>query len=162
MKDSSAGFLLRGIKVLIVISVIAMAVWGALWIINKVIVKRTTLSISGHTFQVEVADNDWIRSRGLSGRNMIKGDEAMLFVADKPDYYKIWMKDMRFSIDVLWLNEDKKVVHVERQLRPDSHPHKTYSPSVPAKYVVEMAAGKADELNVRIGSRVIFDIEEKS
>lgn len=162
MNNSSAGFLLRAIKVIIVITVIAMVAWAVFWAANKFIIKRATLSMGGQVFQAEVADTDELRQRGLSQHSMIDSNSSMLFVFDRSDYHQIWMKDMRFPIDAIWLNEDKKIVHIERWMQPDDSPHKTYSPTVPAKYIIEMAAGKTDELKLKIGSSVEFDFGGQS
>ena len=170
MNNSSAGFLLtsskpssllRVIKAMIVIMVLGVIVWAIFLRADQLITKRTILSIGTKTYQAEIANTDQLRQKGLSGRSILNDNAVMLFVFDEPDYHKIWMKNMHFSIDVLWLNENKKVVHIERQLQPDDPPHKEYTTLVPAKYIVEMPAGQADELGVKIGSRVEFEIEDK-
>lgn len=170
MNNSSAGFLLtsskqslllRVIKAMIIIMVLGMVVWAIFLRADQFIAKRTILSIGTKTYQAEIANTDQLRQKGLSGRSILNDNAVMLFVFDEPDYHKIWMKNMHFSIDVLWLNENKKVVHIERQLQPDDPPHKEYTTLVPAKYIVEMPAGKADELGVKIGSKIEFELEDK-
>ena len=59
---------------------------------------------------------------------------------------------MQFSIDIIWMDKFRQVVHVERGLQPDKPPHKSYRPDKKAKYVLEVAAGQAD--NVTVGDKM--------
>lgn len=133
----------KGIVWLIVVSAIAL-IGLSFWIVLDRVQKMSqSVSVGGETYSVEVARTDEQRQLGLSGREGIANGEALLFVFDEEDYYSIWMKDMKFAIDIIWLSEDKKVTHIERNIQPDSEPHRRYSPMLPSKYVLEMAAGQA-------------------
>lgn len=69
-----------------------------------------TVSVGDISFKTERLETESKRVKGLSGKKCIPDDVAMLFVFDKPDTYGFWMKDMNFSIDMIWLDGDKKVV----------------------------------------------------
>lgn len=86
--------------------------------------------------RVEIAETPEQRARGLSGRDELKDGKGMLFVFPEPGYHSIWMKDMYFPIDIIWISEDFKVVSVNDNVSPDSYP-RTFRPQEPAKYVVE-------------------------
>src|SRR5687767_11474924 len=60
--------------------------------------------------------------RGLSGRNYLPRDRAMLFVFKSARKHCFWMKDMKFSIDILWLDNERKLVHQARNIKPDTFP----------------------------------------
>jgi uncharacterized membrane protein (UPF0127 family) len=92
-----------------------------------------------------------LREKGLSGRRCIGGDQAMLFVFDTPGLYGIWMKDMNFAIDVVWLDENRSVVSVEQHMRPSSYP-RVYQPGMQAKYVVELQDGASETAKISTGS----------
>jgi len=79
----------------------------------------------------------------------------MLFIFDQPGYYPFWMKDMRFPIDIAWLNVNKQVVEVQANLAPSSYPQTFTNPS-PALYVLEIKAGQAAKLNLVTGTSVKF------
>jgi uncharacterized membrane protein (UPF0127 family) len=104
--------------------------------------------------KLDIADSDAKRTMGLMNRDMILEDEGMFFVFDSPAMYKFWMKNMKFSIDMIWLNENYTVTHIDKAVMPCStEPCETYSPDTPAKYVVEVKAGIADKLNIEVGDK---------
>jgi uncharacterized membrane protein (UPF0127 family) len=92
--------------------------------------------------ELEVAETDSAVIRGLSGRQSMPRERGMVLVFPEPVVQCIWMKDMRFNIDAIWLDSDKRIVHIERDLRPDSFPH-LFCSQTSAKYVVEVNAGVA-------------------
>lgn len=105
--------------------------------------------IKNHSFSKEVADTDESRALGLSGRNTIASDVAMVFVFDDQDMRCFWMKDMKFSIDIVWLNADRKVVAIEPAIAPDSYP--TNYCHDDTQYVVELHAGTTHKLGLKPG-----------
>ena len=116
----------------------------------------TPVLLMGHNrFNLEVARTEESQELGLSDRLSLAEDDAMLFVFPKPDIKCFWMKDMHFPIDILWLDSNKRVMHMELGLSPDSYPN-SYCPSIPSSYTVEVNAGMAKQNDVRIGSKLIF------
>ncbi len=107
--------------------------------------------------QVEIADTKEERDKGLSGRKDLKNVNGMLFVFDTTDYHGIWMKDMRFPIDVIWVSEDLKVISVERNLQPSSYP-KSFIPPTPARYAIETNPNYADTFGIVPGKSVVLPI----
>ena len=99
-----------------------------------------TIDIGNRALRVEVADTDAKRTLGLSGRESLK-EGGMLFVFDTPGNYGFWMKDMRFPIDIIWLDESYHVVDIARNVGPDTFPHIFYPP-YPVKYVLETNPGE--------------------
>jgi uncharacterized membrane protein (UPF0127 family) len=96
------------------------------------------------------------RELGLSFRDGIGDDEGLLFIFEKPDVYTFWMKDMKFSIDIIWLSEDGQVVHIEENVSPDTYPKKLFSNKPLALYVLELNAGQARKYGIYLGTRVGF------
>ena len=92
------------------------------------------------TLTLSVAATDATRSKGLSGRASLPERHAMLFVFDRAGRYGIWMKDMRFAIDIAWLDDSGRVIHVQRNARPEDG-LKVFRPEAPARYVVETLPG---------------------
>jgi len=91
----------------------------------------------------------------LSNREKLAENQGMLFVFDHTDYHSFWMKDMRFAIDIIWIDENKKVVDITHNAEPESYP-KIFKPSLPAQYVLEVNAGWAEEHRVKVGDLADF------
>lgn len=109
------------------------------------------IKIAGTQLKIFVADTPVARERGLGGREALADNEGMLFVFPTDDAYAFWMKDMKFSIDILWLDASGTVVHIEPNVSPDSYP-RTYKPSRPARYVLEVNAGFVEQHHVQVGN----------
>ena len=110
--------------------------------------------------RAEIADNEDSRRKGLADRLGIEDNYAMLFVFDSIDRHQMWMKDMKFSVDIIWMNEKKCIVHVQHNVKPDAEPYEKYKPPVPAKYVLEVKAGIAKRASATVGLVVKFDLED--
>lgn len=103
------------------------------------------VSVEDRPFSVEIAANAAERTRGLSGRNGLCHECAMLFLFDAPGVYGFWMKDMRFAIDIAWIR-DGRIIHIERRVPPD-FPGVLY-PQEEATEVLETGAGELDGVGV--------------
>jgi hypothetical protein len=110
-----------------------------------------SVTINGTKITVTVADSVAERVRGLSGKESLPAGTGMWFVFDKPDYQGIWMKGMRFPIDILWLDETLAVVHIEENISPKTYPA-VFRPLVPAQYVLELPAGSVKLYGFAIGN----------
>ena len=120
----------------------------------------TQLRVGDAGVRVEVADDDAERALGLGGRDRLDRDAGMYFVLTD-DSPRIWMKGMRFPLDLVWI-QDGRVVDITA--RVPSEPPGTaesklpiYSPSEPANRVLEVNAGWARQNGVRPGDRVSFE-----
>ncbi len=100
---------------------------------------------------VEAADTDDERIRGLSGREKLDPGSSMVFVFDNSATHCMWMKDMKFSLDMVWLDEDKKITEIKKNLKPESFPEEFCAHG---KYVIEMNAGTADKAGLTAGQRL--------
>ena len=119
-------------------------------------VASTTVRINGQTLRVDVADTPKEREQGLGGRHGLAEDEGMLFVFQTDGRWGFWMKDMLFSIDIVWLSGEGKVVDTIKNVAPDTYPAYSFLPNVPARYVLELPAGLVTRYNVQIGDSVKF------
>ncbi|HWO07427.1 MAG TPA: DUF192 domain-containing protein [Candidatus Paceibacterota bacterium] len=115
------------------------------------IMPTRTLLIDGTAVHVAVANTPESRAKGLSGTSSLAEGEGMLFVFDDDDRHMFWMKDMVFSIDILWADRDGRVVHIEQSVSPETFPQ-TFAPPVPARYALEVPAGFAAARDIKIGS----------
>lgn len=79
----------------------------------------------------------------------------MLFVFDRPDRYGFWMRDMHFAIDIVWIDNNWRIVDITHELTPESYPN-TFAPSAPALYALEVPAGSALRYSWKVGDSVDF------
>lgn len=116
-------------------------------------IDSSQVSINGIVIKTEVVSRDNDLARGLSGRKTIKENESMLFVFQKPMKWGIWMKDMNFPIDVIWLDQNGKVVDFVLSMDPKSYP-KTFYPTHDSSFVLETATGFIEKAKIKIGDSV--------
>ncbi len=112
---------------------------------------------NGKKITVELAITDEERQRGLMFREPLNEEQGMLFIFKREGFYSFWMKNVNFSIDILWLNEDKRIVHIEKNVPPcRREPCPSYSPDLPALYVLELKAGSVVENCLELFERLEF------
>jgi uncharacterized protein len=115
---------------------------------------------AGSTIQAELADTPFKRATGLMYRDHLKRDHGMLFVFGQPHAWSFWMKNTKISLDLIWLDEKKRVVHIERNVpictkTDDSCPQ--YRPnSEDAVFVLEITGGTVDGYKIQKGSTLQF------
>jgi uncharacterized protein len=114
------------------------------------------VKIGTTVINAEVVSREEDLIRGLSGRASLATSTGMLFVFDHPDKWGIWMKDMNFPIDVVWLDKDLKVNHIVKSMMPGSYPV-SYSPAEPALYVLELPEGEIERSVISIGQKVVIE-----
>ncbi len=107
--------------------------------------------IGSTTIDVSVADSLPERIQGLSGTPFLPDHVVKLFVFETASNHSIWMKDMNYSLDILWLDKDGLVVHIEENVSPDSYPD-SFASLVPALYVVETNAGFVESNSIILGN----------
>ncbi len=110
---------------------------------------------NGLLISAEVADTMPAIQRGLMYRETIGEDEGMFFVFDHVDTYAFWMKNVNFPLDIVWLDNSYRVVHIERNVPGClSETCATYTPTVPARFVLEMRAGVVSANGIVVGDVV--------
>lgn len=108
-------------------------------------------------FDVKLAKTPDQRRVGLTQTPLLKKEEGMLFLYASKGYYSYWMKGMSYPIDILWLDENRKVVTLQEGVPPcvlEDCP--LYSSNHPALYVLEISAGAAKNYNISYGSQARF------
>jgi uncharacterized membrane protein (UPF0127 family) len=111
------------------------------------------ITIGNSQLNLLIAQTEEERNQGLSGRTSLAQNEAMLFIFDTIGYYGFWMKDMHFAIDMIWLDQNFKVVSIQPNVTPESYPT-VYQPTAPALYVLETNAGFAAQHNIQYGDKL--------
>lgn len=106
-------------------------------------------------FNVVIANDNDSRSRGLMDVSSMEDNQGMLFIFPDNDYRTFWMKDTLIPLDMIFINQEKKVVNIESNTIPMRED--IYYPSKhPSMYVLEVNAGVANANSITIGSRLNF------
>ncbi len=112
---------------------------------------------NGFSVVAELAVTDEERELGLMFRKEIFPDQGMLFIFEEQGYHSLWMKNMNFPLDILWLDEGKRIIHMECDVPPcKQSPCPSYSPQLPAAYVLELKAGSVKTNGLRLYDRLEF------
>lgn len=117
--------------------------------------KGDYIFINNNKLFIEIADTAEKRTLGLSNRPSLAEDSGLLFIFEKPGYYQFWMKDMSFSIDIAWIDENKNIIHIENDVSPKDFP-KTYVSLSHALYVLETNSGYFEKNKIKIGDKIKF------
>jgi len=111
----------------------------------------------GYVVNVEVAADDATREQGLMFRDQLAADHGMIFLFPQSGEYPFWMKNTLIPLDMLWIDEGKKIVHVSSNVPPcKADPCPSYPPHANAKYVLELASGVAVKHGLKNGDVLQF------
>jgi hypothetical protein len=118
---------------------------------------RGTIMIDDVPLEVQIADTEPRRVRGLMFQDQLPYDQGMIFVFDKPGLYSLWMLNMQFPLDKMWFDEEGKIVHIEKDVPPCKTPLEIAScqsivPEGQAVYVLEVTSGFVTQNNVTMDS----------
>lgn len=117
----------------------------------------STVSFGDAVLQTEVVADEASRQRGLSGRERLADDASMLFVFEQSGIECFWMKDMQFAIDMIWLDEARRVTHIAQAVSPETYPQ-SFCPETDSLYVLEVAAGIAKKIGLHQGAKLEFNL----
>jgi len=122
--------------------------------------RQVNITMNGLVLIADIAATDEQRTKGLSVKDSLAENEAMLFVFDNEAEHTFWMKNMKFPIDIIWIDADKIVVHIEHNLQPCSSDLlcPTYKPIDDSLYVLETVGGFAEKHDIAKGTRVDFEL----
>lgn len=119
---------------------------------------QVALKIKDKVIKVEIADSKQERSKGLAGREGLEKDSGMLFIFEKKDKYQFWMKDVKFPLDLIWIDGDN-IVEITENVPPA--PSNVVAENLP-KYisnfaidkVLEVPGGVSRENNISVGDKI--------
>lgn len=116
--------------------------------------------LNGTTIKAEVAENTAEIRKGLMYRNELPKNEGMLFVLSFEGKHSFWMKNTLIPLDMVWINSQKEVVHIDHSAPPCRRdPCPGYRTPYPAKYVLELNGGWSIENGLNLGDQVSFSLQ---
>lgn len=114
---------------------------------------------NGKIITAELAVTDEERAKGLMFRKEIPEDYGMLFIFEIEERHGFWMKNTLISLDIIWLDSKKRIVHIEENVQPcKKEPCEVYYPSKPGLYVLELIGGKSKKEDLRVGDLLLFEL----
>ncbi|MGB8952426.1 MAG: DUF192 domain-containing protein [Candidatus Aminicenantales bacterium] len=117
---------------------------------------------NGKAITTELAVTEEERQRGLMFREKIFSDQGMLFVFKEEGFYSFWMKNTWIPLDILWLDKERRIVHIEREVPPcREDPCPSYSSPRAALYVLELESGAAERYQLKFYDRIEFVLPGK-
>lgn len=120
---------------------------------NRMTTDSKYLKIGDVKFNVKIADTPTEREIGLSSFVELPRGYGLFFVFDKPGRYSFWMKNMKFPIDIMWIDSDFYIVHIEENILPESFP-KSFISDTDTMYAFEVNAGVVKEKLIKVGDKV--------
>ena len=156
--ESFINFIRVNIRLLLGIIVVFFVVLLTIYLFTKNTNNEAYVAVNDTKFQVELAETNTEKQIGLSKTENLPENEGMLFLFDTPDFYSFWMRDMKFPIDIIFINGNKVTTIISNALPPSetggSLP--TFQPTQKSDKVLEVNAGIAKKYNITEGS--VIDI----
>jgi uncharacterized protein len=153
--------------------IIAAAILAAVFLIYTYIIKDDDREVNYYTFKkegeltftdttgkeivkidIEIADNDYRRQLGLMNRTGMEENQGMLFIFPTQQYQSFWMLNTLFSLDMIFINKENKIVTIHKNTKPLSQ--ESYPSTEPSIYVLEVVAGFTDKYNINVGDYVYW------
>jgi uncharacterized membrane protein (UPF0127 family) len=110
------------------------------------------INLDNRCIELERADTNARRIKGLSDRKSMDTYQGMLFVFDHAQEQCFWMKDMHFALDMVFVDNNKKIVKIDKNISPDTYPQNYCADG--ARYVIELNSGIADRAGLKIGQEL--------
>jgi uncharacterized membrane protein (UPF0127 family) len=124
--------------------------------------RQANVTVNGVVLVADISANNEQMTKGLSVKDALAENEAMLFVFGNEGEHTFWMKNMKFPIDIIWIDGNKTVVHIEHNLQPCGYGLlcPTYEPGQDSLFVLETVGGFAEKHDVVQGTQVQFELNE--
>lgn len=116
-----------------------------------------TLRIGDGVFKARVITPKEHAKNGIQNINRLREDKAVLHMYSTDGLWPIEMKDRHEPFDLVWLNDEKKVIHIVKNASAESTPSTSFSPLVNARYMIELRGGIVDSKAIRIDQAAHFD-----
>lgn len=120
---------------------------------------KGTIKIDDIALQVQVADTEPRRLRGLMFQDQLPYNQGMIFVFDEVGTYPLWMLNMQFSLDMIWFDQNGNIIHIEKDVPPcktalETMTCQSFTPVGEALYILEVTSGFVDKFNITKDSKL--------
>ena len=108
------------------------------------------------TLNIEIANSPYERETGLMYRTSMEKNQGMLFIFDEESILTFYMKNTYMSLDLIFISEKKEIISIYKNAKPNDL--SSISSKLPSKYVLEVIQGVSDNLNLKIGDRINYQL----
>jgi uncharacterized membrane protein (UPF0127 family) len=119
----------------------------------------TEVRLGSGVYALWLADTEPDRVKGLSNVDKIDPNGGLLMAFDSDGTHGIWMKNMNFPLDIIWLDKNEKVIYIVKNAPPEDPVATIYASKSPARYVLELPAGSVQNAGIKTGSVANFNID---
>jgi len=115
----------------------------------------------GSTVHVELAKTEAERNFGLMERTSLPQGRGMLFIHDQPGHYGYWMYDCKIGLDIIWMDQNHRIVEMSRNTPPckgKSNTCPSYGGKETSIYVLELPVGSIKAHQLAVGQTVNFNV----
>ncbi len=115
--------------------------------------ENRTLKIKNNEMFLTIADDDCKRRSGLSNSKQLDASHGMLFIFNEEGKHGFWMKDMNYSIDIVWLNKNKEIIGIKNNVKPSTFPT-IFGEEYISSYVLELPSGFSIKNDLKVGEKI--------
>ena len=108
------------------------------------------------TLNIEIANSSYERETGLMYRTNMEKNQGMLFIFDEESVLTFYMKNTYISLDLIFINGKREIISIYKNAKPNDL--SSISSKLPSKYVLEVIQGVSDDLNLKIGDRINYQL----
>jgi uncharacterized membrane protein (UPF0127 family) len=106
------------------------------------------------TIDIEIAETDYETQTGLMYRDAMEDSQGMLFIFPDVAYHSFYMKNTKFPLDIIYIDENLNVANIVKNAQPMDE--SGLSSEVPVKYVLEVKAGLSNVWEIEVGDKIAF------
>lgn len=142
----------RAVTIILILSILTLFMINGCYKLGQVCFKDSC-------FDVELAITPETRARGLMFRESLEDNKGMLFIFPEEKIHVFWMKNTFLSLDIIWIDSNGKIVFISSNVQPcKEEPCPIIIPEYPAKYVLEIKAGRAEQIGLNLGDIVTINL----
>ena len=120
--------------------------------------KNSKICFKNNCYFAEIVRTQAEKEKGLMYRKNLDKKQGMLFINNEEKIYPFWMKNMRFPLDIIWLDNNLEVVFVAKNAQPCGEGEcNNIIPNKPARYILEINSGEADRIGLKQGDRFHYE-----
>lgn len=120
----------------------------------------TRVKVGSGVYNLWLANDESSRTQGLSGVSELAVNGGLLMDFQQSGQWGIWMKDMVIPIDIVWVNNDKRVVYIKEAVSPSLGTSVILRTKDPARYVLELPSGAVKKAGIKLGQVAVFTVPE--
>ena len=134
-----------------------VAIAAAVLVLLPQLQSQTALRLGDGVYKMRILNRHDSEKMAQQDVETLQQNKAMLHVYDTDKMWTIDMKNRTSQFDIVWLDKNKKVVHVVKNASSESQPDTVFSSKVSSRYIVELAGGAVDAKTIRIGGTAYFE-----